>query len=71
VATPKYKFVKGDAVDELMAKHLAANSCSVKVVRKGPGKYSFGTKNIMVKVVNGKLVIKVGGGYMGADEFIQ
>jgi hypothetical protein len=25
----------------------------------------------MAKVINGKLVIRVGGGYMGADEFIQ
>jgi len=54
-----------------MAKHLANNNCTIKVVRKGPGKYSFGTKNIMAKVINGKLVIRVGGGYMGADEFIQ
>ena len=68
---PKLKFVKGDQVDELMQKHLHANNCTVKVVRTGPGKYLFGTKNIMAKVINGKLVIRVGGGYMGADEFIQ
>lgn len=68
---PKLKFVKGDKVDELMQQHLQANNCSVKVVRTGPGKYLFGSKNIMAKVINGKLVIRVGGGYMGADEFIQ
>lgn len=68
---PKVKVVKGDAVDEMMHFHLAKNNVSLKVVRTGPGKYLFGTKNIMAKVINGKLVIRVGGGYMGADEFIQ
>lgn len=31
----------------------------------------FGTKAIMAKVINGKLVIRVGGGYMAAEEFIN
>lgn len=66
-----YKAVKGDQVDELMAKHLRDNNCTINVVRTAPGKYMFGTKSIMAKVINGKLVIRVGGGYMGADEFIQ
>ena len=70
-AVPKYKIIKGDAEDELMAKHLTDNNCSVKVTRTGPGKYMFGSKSIMAKVINGKLVIRVGGGYMGADEFIK
>jgi hypothetical protein len=30
----------------------------------------FGSKNILAKIVNGKLLIRVGGGFMGADEFI-
>jgi hypothetical protein len=70
VKMKKYKAVKGDRVDELMCEHLAKNNCTVKVVRTGPGKYMFGTKNIMAKVINDILVIRVGGGYMGADEFI-
>lgn len=31
----------------------------------------FGTKKIMAKIINGKLVIRVGGGYMGVEEFIE
>jgi hypothetical protein len=31
----------------------------------------FGTRQILCKIINGKLVIRVGGGYMGADEFIE
>lgn len=63
--------IKGDEVDEMMGKHLAYNKCSIKVTRTGAGKYLFGSKNIAAKVSNGRLVIRVGGGYMGADEFIQ
>lgn len=31
----------------------------------------FGTKKILAKIMNGKLVIRVGGGYMSAEEFIE
>lgn len=31
----------------------------------------FGTKRISVKIVNDKLLIRVGGGYMSVDEFIE
>jgi len=31
----------------------------------------FGTKKIYAKVMNDKLVVRVGGGYMGIDEFIN
>ena len=30
----------------------------------------FGTKKIYAKIINGKLVIRVGGGYMGIEEFM-
>lgn len=43
----------------------------IDVKRLGPGKYLFGTRNIMCKIINGKLVVRVGGGYMSADEFIE
>ena len=31
----------------------------------------FGTKRVFVKVENGKIIIRVGGGYMQIDEFIE
>lgn len=31
----------------------------------------FGTKKILAKIINGRLVIRVGGGYMNAEEFIE
>ena len=66
-----YKSVKGDQVDELFGHHLNKCNCGVHVKRLGPGKYLFGTRQILAKIINGKLVIRVGGGYMSADEFIE
>jgi hypothetical protein len=68
---PKYKSVKGDPIDEMMGVALAKANINLKVARTSPGKYIFGTKTIMCKIVNGNLLVRVGGGYMGVDEFIK
>ena len=65
-----YKAVKGDPVDELFAEALNRHQCSLPVKRISPGKYMFGTRQIHCKIINGKLVVRVGGGYMNVDEFI-
>jgi hypothetical protein len=39
-------------------------------VRLGGGFYLFGTRKIYAKIMNGKLVVRVGGGYMVIEEFI-
>jgi TfoX/Sxy family transcriptional regulator of competence genes len=46
------------------------NNCPVPIKRLGGGYYLFGTKKIYAKILNGRLVIRVGGGYMVIDEFI-
>ena len=63
--------VKGDPVDEMMAKSI--NNCSyyVPVERLGEGNYMFGQKKIFAKIMNGKLIIRVGGGFMVIDEFLK
>lgn len=43
----------------------------LKVVRIEAGKYMFGTKKILAKIINNRLVIRVGGGYTSVDEFIE
>lgn len=43
----------------------------LKIVRLEQGKYMFGTKKILAKIINNKLVIRVGGGYMSVEEFIE
>lgn len=39
--------------------------------RLDPGFYLFGTRKIFAKVMNMKLVVRVGGGYMSFAEFIE
>lgn len=67
----QFKAVKGDAIDELWCYHCNKHQLKVPVKRVEKGKYLFGSRQILAKIINGKLVIRVGGGYMSADEFIE
>ena len=67
----KYQAAKGDLVDEMLARYINIANCPVPIKRLGGGYYLFGTKKIYAKILNGRLVIRVGGGYMVIDEFIQ
>jgi len=66
-----YRAVKGDIVDELFADYINRLNCPVPIKRLGNNYYTFGTKKIFAKIINGKLVIRVGGGYMGIEEFMM
>jgi Growth-Arrest-Specific Protein 2 Domain len=69
-ALPKYKPLQGDDVDRMIAEWIHLNCCPIPIERLGNGYYTFGQKKIFAKITNGKLVIRVGGGYMGIDEFM-
>lgn len=71
VVVRKYKAVKGDQIDEMFAEALNRANLNLPVKRLSQGKYMFGSRQIMAKIINGKLVIRVGGGYMSVDEFID
>ena len=40
-------------------------------MRESEGVYHFGSKRINVRVEKGKILIRVGGGYLGIDEFLD
>jgi hypothetical protein len=44
--------------------------CRVPIRKLYESFYLFGSKKIFAKILNGKLVIRVGGGYMIIEEFI-
>lgn len=54
----------------MISEWIYAKNCPIPINRVGNGYYQFGQKKIYAKVTNGKLVIRVGGGYMGIDEFM-
>lgn len=69
----QYVPVKGDHVDETLAEYINNNKSKLQVmfVRMNPGIYQFGSKKICVSVEQGRIIIRVGGGYMIIDEFLD
>lgn len=66
-----YKPVEGDEVDKIFADHLNKAKVTIDVQRTSASNYMFGSKKISAKIINGRLVIRVGGGFMNAEEFIE
>ncbi len=66
----EYVAVVGDDVDQIMAMKIIEHNCPVPCTRLGGGFYLFGTRKIYCKIMHGKLVVRVGGGYMSIDEFL-
>lgn len=66
-----YRPIKGDLVDELIAKYFNALKNPLPVKRLGDGNYVFGTRKIFVKLLQNGLVVRVGGGFMSIEEFLE
>lgn len=58
-------------MDEMLAQYLNMANCPVPIKRLGNGFYLFGLKKIYAKIINNKLVVRVGGGFMIIEEFIE
>ena len=43
----------------------------VQFVREDSGVYYYGSKRVFVKIEGGKIILRVGGGYMRIEEFIR
>lgn len=43
----------------------------MNVKRLGGGYYIMGSKKIYCKIMNNRLVVRVGGGYMGIEQFVE
>ena len=54
----------------MLSHYVNQANCPVPIRKIGNGFYLFGTKKIFAKILNGKLVIRVGGGFMIIEEFI-
>ena len=67
--------IKGDAIDEKLADYVNnypdRNKLKIMFLRESAGVYEFGSKRINVRVEKNKILIRVGGGYMGIDEFLD
>lgn len=65
-----YKAIANDDIDQEFAKFINKSNLPFEVKRLGANEYMFGSKKIIAKMVNGRLLIRVGGGFMYVEQFI-
>ena len=67
--------VKDDPIDVKLAEFINnypdRNKLKVMFMRESYGIYHFGTKRVAVRVEAGKIIIRVGGGFLSIDEFLD
>lgn len=66
--------VKKDTIDEKLGEYINKmdpQQLKIMFMRESSGVYEFGSKKVMVRVQRGKIQIKVGGGYLSIDEFLN
>jgi esterase/lipase len=67
--------VKDDPIDKRLAEFInnypERQKLKIMFMRESEGVYQFGTKRIAVRVDKEKINIRVGGGYLSIDEFLD
>jgi len=67
--------VKDDLIDKRIAEYINnypdRQNLKVMFMRESQGVYQFGSKRIVIKVDKDKINIRVGGGYLTIDEFLD
>jgi hypothetical protein len=60
-----------DVVDKMLEKFVQTHKVKIPINRIDPSKYLFGTKIISAQIINGILMVRVGGGFMTMEEFVD
>ena len=67
--------VKNDTIDKKLAEYINnypdRKKLKIMFMRESEGVYEFGSKRVKVSVQRDKIQIKVGGGYLSIDEFLD
>ena len=67
--------VKDDKIDRKIAEYINnypdRQKLKILFMRESEGVYQFGSKRVMVKIDKEKINIRVGGGYLSIDEFLD
>ena len=67
--------VKNDPIDNKLAEFINnypdRNRLKIMFLRESEGVYQFGSKRVAVRVEKDKINIRVGGGYLAIDEFLD
>ena len=71
----KYIPHKDDPVDAKLADFINKSDSEKRMkslfVRESEGRYSYFTNSVIMQVKNNNLILRVGGGFMSIDEFIE
>ena len=70
---PGYVAIRDDPIDSALAEYINTRErpLDVPFTREQNGSYLFGSKRVFIKIENGKIIIRVGGGFMQIDEFVE
>lgn len=67
--------VRGDVIDKKIAEYINnypdRQKLKIMFMRESEGVYQFGSKRVAVKVDKDKINIRVGGGFLSIDEFLD
>ena len=67
--------VKGDTIDKKLAEYINnypdRQKLKIMFLRETEGVYQFGTKRVLVKIEKDNIKIRVGGGFLSLDEFLD
>ena len=67
-----YVPLPSDPIDTALSLYLNNRlvPCPLPFKREEPGIYSFGSRKVTIKLENSRLITRVGGGFMGIDDFV-
>lgn len=73
IKNPVYQPIKADAIDKALADYLNSRNSVLPLpfVREVYGIYLFGGRKVNISIERGKLTVKVGGGFLPIEEFID
>lgn len=71
-----YHAIREDAVDRKLAEYINCAPMRVRfrimrLERESEGVYKYGMKRVFIKIENDQIVIRVGGGFMNIEEFVD
>ena len=58
-------------VDEVFSRFLKKHKLTSEVQKISQGKYIWNQSKILVRMINERIIIRVGGGYMNVEEFVK
>ena len=60
-----------DEINKKLEEFMKTSTIPLKFIRIGEGIYTFGSKKVHIKILNGRLIVRIGGGYMPIEQFVQ